>query len=72
MSGVGTEHDRVFTLRMGHEDRTPVLAEKNRAAPPVRDFDFAQLGVQIVNPPLDRFEQIFRTACRDVNPREIE
>src|ERR1700729_3690303 len=56
---------------MRHKDRAPVLAEKNRAAPPVRDFDFAQLGVQIVNPPLDRFEQIFRVASRYVDLREI-
>lgn len=71
VSGVRSEHDRVFTLRMRHEDRAPVPAEKNGAAPPVRDLDFAQLGMQIVNPPFDRLEEISRVACRDVNLPEI-
>ena len=57
---------------MRHKDRTPVLAEKNRAAPSVRNLDFAQLGMQIVNPPLDRLEQISRLASGYVDVREIE
>src|SRR5271169_800283 len=41
---------------MRHENRAPVLAEKNRAAPPVSDSDFAKRRMKAVNPALDGLE----------------
>jgi hypothetical protein len=58
VSGISAEHYRVFILRVRHEDRTPVPTEQDRTAPPVRDSDFAERRMKVMNAVLDGLEEI--------------
>jgi hypothetical protein len=69
--GISAQHNRIFSLRMRHKDGAPVLAEQNRAAPPVRNPDFAKRRMKFVNPPLDGLEQISCTSFGDIDVFQI-
>src|ERR1700746_1774238 len=56
---------------MGHKDGAPILAEKNRAAPSVRDRDFTKRRMKVMNPPLDGLELILGLSFGNIDVFQI-